>query len=67
MTTQPQVGSDWARRVPGFPEHDFRFRVTGVFTVGEVTYIETKDLDSGGLRRGRLEHIFEFAEPIGDT
>ncbi|MFI0243108.1 hypothetical protein [Streptomyces sp. NPDC016845] len=66
MTTQPQVGSLWARRYPGAPKHDSYFRVAGVFTVGETTYIETEDLEDGGLSRGRLEHVLEFAEPASD-
>ncbi|MFJ1884151.1 MULTISPECIES: hypothetical protein [unclassified Streptomyces] len=67
MTAQPQVGSVWALRFPDAPRHDHCFRVTGVFVVGEVTYVETEDLDErGGLGRGRLEDVLEFAEPVGD-
>lgn len=64
MTAQPQVGSVWARRFPDAPQHDFCFRVTGVFTAGDVTYVETEQLESGGLGRGRLEHVLEYAEPV---
>ncbi|MCX5009427.1 hypothetical protein OG765_00120 [Streptomyces sp. NBC_00555] len=64
MTAHPKVGSVWARRYPGFPQHDRDFRVTGVFTKDSVTYVETEQLDNGGLSRGRLDHVLEYAECV---
>ncbi|SCF67864.1 hypothetical protein [Streptomyces sp. Ncost-T10-10d] len=66
MTAQPRIGSVWARRYPDAPQHDSDFRVTGVFTIGTVTYIETEEIESGALCRGRLEHILEYAKPVSD-
>ncbi|MET7552449.1 hypothetical protein ABZS95_43360 [Streptomyces sp. NPDC005479] len=66
MTTHPRIGSIWAVRFPGEPQHDYDFRVTGVFTKDGVTYVEEERLGSGGLRRGRLEDILAYAEPVSD-
>ncbi|MFE5114036.1 hypothetical protein [Streptomyces sp. NPDC056663] len=63
MTTHPRIGSIWAVRFPDAPQHDYKFRVTGVFTKDGVTYVEEERLGSGGLRRGRLEDILAYAEP----
>ncbi|MFF0287803.1 hypothetical protein [Streptomyces sp. NPDC005262] len=64
MTGHPRIGSIWALRFPGAPQHDYEVRVTGVFTQDSVTYIETERLDNGGLSRGRLEDILEYAQPV---
>lgn len=64
MTALPKIGSIWARRYPGFPQHDRDFRVTGVFAIDGVTYVETERLDNGDGSRGRLEHVFEYAECV---
>ncbi|MFE5840350.1 hypothetical protein ACFQ7N_01725 [Streptomyces niveus] len=64
MTTQPRIGSVWARRYPGYPQHNFDFRVTGVFARDDVTYVEVEELESGSLRRGLLEYMFDYAEPL---
>ncbi|MGW3290007.1 hypothetical protein ACWDR3_35750 [Streptomyces sp. NPDC001002] len=64
MTAQPRIGSVWARRVPDYPQHDRDFRVTGVFTKGDVTYVEVEDLESGSLSRGLLEYMLDYAKPL---
>ncbi|MBC9712358.1 hypothetical protein H9Y04_07205 [Streptomyces sp. TRM66268-LWL] len=64
MTAPPRIGSVWARRYPGYPQHDFDFRVTGVFTRDDVTYVEVEELGSGSPRRGRLVYILDYAEPV---
>ncbi|MFD7875155.1 hypothetical protein ACFV5G_13790 [Streptomyces sp. NPDC059766] len=64
MTARPRIGSVWARRYPGYPQHDFDFRVTGVFTRDDVTYIEVEELESGLPRRGLLEYMLDYAEPL---
>ncbi|MFE1959821.1 hypothetical protein [Streptomyces sp. NPDC059479] len=64
MTAHPRIGSIWVWRYPDAPQHDYDFRVTGVFTKDSVTYIESERLDSGALRRGRLDDILEYAEPV---
>jgi hypothetical protein len=64
MTAQPRIGSVWARRVPGYPQHDRDFRVTGVFSKGEITYVEVEDLEGGSLSRGLLEYMLDHAKPV---
>ncbi|MET7526662.1 hypothetical protein [Streptomyces sp900116325] len=67
MTTHPRIGSVWAVRFPGEPQHDYKFRVTGVFTKDGVTYVEEERLGSGSsLGRGRLEDVLAYAEPVSD-
>jgi hypothetical protein len=66
VTTLPRIGSVWARRYPGYPQHDFDFRVTGVFTRDGVTYVEVEELESGSPRRGLLEYMFDHAEPVSN-
>ncbi|MFE7856110.1 hypothetical protein [Streptomyces sp. NPDC057403] len=64
MTAQPRIGSVWARRIPDYPQHDRDFRVTGVFTKGDVTYVEVEDLETGSPSRGLLEYMLDHAEPL---
>ncbi|MFJ9117772.1 hypothetical protein ACIRJO_19710 [Streptomyces sp. NPDC102394] len=64
MTAQPRIGSVWARRIPDYPQHDRDFRVTGVFTKGDVTYVEVEDLETGSPSRGLLEYMLDYAEPL---
>ncbi|WP_406253608.1 DUF6233 domain-containing protein [Streptomyces atratus] len=64
MTAHPRVGSVWAFRYPGALQHDHEFRVTGVFTIDGVTYIESERLDSGAHCRGRLDYALAYAEPV---
>ncbi|MFD7947019.1 hypothetical protein [Streptomyces sp. NPDC059744] len=66
MTAHPRIGSIWAVRFPDAPQHDYDLRVTGVFTKDNVTYVETEQLDNGGLSRRLLEHLLGFAEPVSD-
>ena len=64
MTAQPRIGSVWARRVPDYPQHDRDFCVTGVFTKGDITYVEVEDLESGSLSGGLLEYMLDYAKPV---
>ncbi|MER5853973.1 hypothetical protein ABT126_45795 [Streptomyces sp. NPDC002012] len=64
MTAQPRIGSVWAFRYPDAPQHDHEFQVTGVFTKGGVTYIESERFDIGAIHGGRLDDVLEYAELV---